>query len=441
MTAVTEPTPVPDGPDGPDSPDGVTEAPAAEPAVSPTRRIGFGIAAVLLGLVALVAFGLGSDSGLDATFVLSRGGEAVELPDITVPARATALLLGIVMVALGGLLVTGVVERRIYLVFGIVLGLFVVALLAWAARGADTSVIGLLDGTLRRSIPLALGALAGLLCERAGVINIAIEGMLLTAAFTGALTASAASSVWVGLGSGIAAGALLGALLAVLSIRYRVDQIIGGTVINILALGLTSYLTARVLVEYQDLNQPGTFRSIGIPLLEDLPLVGPLLFDNTIYVYALFALVGGLTWALFRTRWGLRVRAVGEHPRAADTVGINVLRTRYRSVILGGAIAGLAGTWFTLDAVSAFDENMTAGKGFIALAALIFGRWHPVGAFVAALVFGFAEELQGRLALLDTPIPSEILLMTPYIVTIVVVAGLVGRSRPPAADGQAYVTG
>jgi simple sugar transport system permease protein len=427
MTAVTEPTPA--------------EAPAAEPGVSPTRRIGFGIAAVLLGLVALVAFGLGSESGLDATFVLSRGGEAVELPDITLPARATALLLGIVMVALGGALVAGVVERRIYLVFGVVLGLFVVALLAWAARGADTSVIGLLDGTLRRSIPLALGALAGLMCERAGVINIAIEGMLLTAAFTGALTASAASSVWVGLGSGIAAGALLGALLAVLSIRYRVDQIIGGTVINILALGLTSYLTARVLVEYQDLNQPGTFRSIGVPLLEDLPLVGPLLFDNTIYVYALFALVAGLTWALFRTRWGLRVRAVGEHPRAADTVGIDVLRTRYRSVILGGAIAGLAGTWFTLDAVSAFDENMTAGKGFIALAALIFGRWHPVGAFVAALVFGFAEELQGRLALLDTPIPSEILLMTPYIVTIVVVAGLVGRSRPPAADGQAYVTG
>jgi ABC-type uncharacterized transport system permease subunit len=233
---------------------------------------------------------------------------------------------------------------------------------------------------------------------------------------------------------------LLGALLAVLSIRYEVDQIIGGTVINIFALGLTSYLGARVLVEYQDLNQPGSFRAVGIPLLEDLPLVGPILFDNTIYVYAMFALVAGLTYALFRTRWGLRVRAVGEHPRAADTVGINVLRTRYRSVILGGAVAGLAGTWFTLDAVSGFEENMTAGKGFIALAALIFGRWHPVGAFVAALVFGFSEELQGRLALLDTPIPSELLLMTPYVVTIVVVAGLVGRSRPPAADGQVYAT-
>jgi ABC-type uncharacterized transport system permease subunit len=408
--------------------------------VSAARRTGFGIAAIVLGLVMLVAFGLGSESGLDATFVLNRGGEALELPDVTVPARITALALGGLVVVVGAAQVGGLLRRRTYVVFGVVLALFVVALLAWAARGDDTNILGLLDGTLRRSIPLALGALAGVLCERAGVINIAIEGMLLTAAFTGAITASAADSIWVGMASGIGAGALLGALLAVLSIRYQVDQIIGGTVINILALGLTSYLTARVLVEYQDLNQPGSFRAVGIPVLEDLPLVGPLVFDNTIYVYLMFALVAGLTYALFRTRWGLRVRAVGEHPRAADTVGINVLGTRYRSVILGGAVAGLAGTWFTLDAVSGFDENMTAGKGFIALAALIFGRWHPVGAFVAALVFGFSEELQGRLALLDTPIPSELLLMTPYVVTIVVVAGLVGRSRPPAADGQVYAT-
>ena len=432
MTAPTAPTAEPVLP-----PDGGADGAGG---VSASRRAAFGAAAVVLGLVMLVAFGLGSESGLDATFVLSRGGEAIELPDVTVPARVTALVLGGVVVALGAAQLGGLLRRRTYLVFGVVLALFVLALLAWAARGADTSVIGLLDGTLRRSIPLVLGAMAGILCERAGVINIAIEGMLLTAAFTGALTASAADSVWVGMASGIAAGALLGALLAVLSIRYRVDQIIGGTVINILALGLTSFLTARVLVEYQDLNQPGSFRAIGIPLLEDLPLVGPLLFDNTIYVYVMFALVAGLTYGLFRTRWGLRVRAVGEHPRAADTVGINVLRTRYRSVILGGAVAGLAGSWFTLDAVSGFDENMTAGKGFIALAALIFGRWHPVGAFVAALVFGFSEELQGRLALLETPIPSELLLMTPYVVTIVVVAGLVGRSRPPAADGQVYAT-
>jgi simple sugar transport system permease protein len=405
--------------------------------LSARRRMGFAIASLVFGLITLVSFGLGSESGLKATFVLNRRGEST-LPDITVPSRATGLLLGIVILVLGLAQLGGFLRRRTYLVFGIVLALFIVALLAWAARGDSISVLGLFEGTLFKAVPLALGALAGLLCERSGVINIGIEGMLLAAAFTGALTASASDSVWVGMASGIAIGALLAWLLAVLSIRYRVDQIIGGTVINILALGLTSYLGTRVLSTYQDLNQPGSFRPIGLPLLQDIPFFGPLLFDNTIYVYLMFVLVFGLTWALYRTRWGLRVRAVGEHPGAADTVGINVLRTRYRSVVLGGAIAGLAGTWFTLDAVSGFNENMTAGRGFIALAALIFGRWHPVGAFIAALVFGFAEELQGRLALLDTPIPSELLLALPYVITIIVVAGLVGRSRPPAADGQVY---
>jgi general nucleoside transport system permease protein len=402
------------------------------------RRVGFGLATVVLGLLALVGFGFGSESGLDFTFVFSRESDAVQIPDLTQPARATAIVLSVLILVLGALMIVGLVRTHIYLVFGIALALFVVALLVWAARGDDISIIGLLDGTLRRSIPLALGALAGLLCERSGIINIGIEGMLLTAAFTAAITASAADNTWVGLLSGVATGVLLGAFLGVMSIRYRVDQIIGGTVINFFALGMTSYLGARVLVEYPNLNEPGSFRAFGIPGLDRIPFLGPLLFDNTIYVYLLFLLVFGLWWALFRTRWGLRVRSVGEHPRAADTVGINVFRTRYRAVMLGGAVAGLGGTWFTLDAVSSFDENMTAGRGFIALAALIFGRWHPVGAFIAALVFAFSEELQNRLAVLDTPIPSEFLLMLPYVVTIIVVAGLVGRSRPPAADGQVY---
>jgi ABC-type uncharacterized transport system permease subunit len=402
------------------------------------RRVGFGLATAVLGLLSLVGFGFGSESGLDFTFVFSRESDAVEIPDLTQPARTTAIALSFLILVLGALMIVGLVRTHIYLVFGIALALFVVALLVWAARGDDINIIGLLDGTLRRSIPLALGALAGLLCERSGVINIGIEGMLLTGAFTAAITASAADNTWVGLLSGVATGVLLGAFLGVMSIRYRVDQIIGGTVINFFALGMTSYLGARVLVEYPNLNEPGSFRAFGIPGLDRIPFLGPLLFDNTIYVYLLFLLVFGLWWALFRTRWGLRVRSVGEHPRAADTVGINVFRTRYRAVMLGGAVAGLGGTWFTLDAVSSFDENMTAGRGFIALAALIFGRWHPVGAFIAALVFAFSEELQNRLAVLDTPIPSEFLLMLPYVVTIIVVAGLVGRSRPPAADGQVY---
>jgi simple sugar transport system permease protein len=436
-------TPTGDSPPDPADPDGaVATAPpdGTSTGMSARRRVGFALTTVAMGLIALVAFGLGSESGLDATFVLNRRNEST-LPDISLPARVAGLVLGAVIILLGLVQLGGFLRRRAYLLLGVSLALFVVALLAWAARDDSINILGLFEGTLFKAVPLALGALAGIMCERSGVINIGIEGMLLAAAFTGAITASAADTVWAGMASGIAVGALLGLLLAVLSIRYRVDQIIGGTVINILALGLTSYLGTRVLGRYQDLNQPGSFRPFGIPLLEDIPFLGPLLFDNTIYVYLMFTLVIGLTWAFYRTRWGLRVRAVGEHPGAADTVGINVVATRYRSVIYGGAIAGLAGSWFTLDAVSGFDENMTAGRGFIALAAVIFGRWHPIGAFVAALVFGFAEELQGRLAILNTPIPSELLLATPYIVTIIVVAGLVGRSRPPAADGQVYERG
>ncbi|MGH9185467.1 MAG: ABC transporter permease [Acidimicrobiales bacterium] len=408
---------------------------AGRPAqVSTAGALGFGVAFAVLGLLMVFSFGFGSASGLSSRFVLDTD----PLIDFSVPSRATPIVLGVVCVALGAFALTRTLSGRIYLVLGVVLVLFVFTLLTWAARDGSTSLLGLLQGAIIRCIPLALGALAGVLCERAGVINIAIEGMMLGAAFVGSLVASAAGNLWLGMAGGIAIGAALGLLLGVLSIRYTVDQIIGGTVINIFALGLTSFLGAKILTEYQDLNKPGTFRPIEIPLLSKIPFLGPLLFHNGIYVYLMFALVALVWWGLSRTRWGLRVRAVGEHPRAADTVGINVLRTRYRSVVLGGAMAGLAGTFFSLGSAGSFQENMTAGRGFIALAALIFGRWHPVGALSAALVFGFAEELQGRLALLNTPIASDLLLMMPYIVTIFVVAGLVGRARPPAADGQPY---
>jgi ABC-type uncharacterized transport system permease subunit len=433
VTVSVEPLPPREPPEPPD-----TEAAsiASEEGISRTKAVGFGVVTILLGLVALVAFGLGSESGLDSTFVFSPRGESVI--DLSVPARATALVLSAAILVLGVFQIARRSTRLTYLLFGIALLLFVAALLTWAARDGSVSVFGLLSGTIRRAIPIALGAMAGLLCERAGIVNIAIEGMLLVGAFTGALVGSAADSSWLGLLGGGASGALLGLLLAVLSIRYRADQIIGGTVLNIFALGITSFLTARVLVEYPDLNRPPSFSAVEIPLLVEIPVIGPLLFDNTIYVYLMFGLVALLTWALFRTRWGLRLRAVGEHPKAADTVGIRVVATRYRAVVLGGVVAGVAGTFFTLDATGGFDENMTAGRGFIALAALIFGRWHPVGALCAALVFGFAEELQDRLSLLDTPLPSQVLLMTPYVVTIVVVAGLIGRTGPPAADGKPY---
>ncbi|MEO1020665.1 MAG: ABC transporter permease, partial [Pseudomonadota bacterium] len=227
-------------------------------------------------------------------------------------------------------------------------------------------------------------------------------------------------------------------MLAVLVVTYRVDQIIAGVVINIFVLGLTSYLTSQILQEQRHLNDAPIFRAIKIPFLSEIPLLGPVLFQQNLFVYAAILLVIVSTYYLFHTRTGLRARAVGEHPRAADTLGIDVFRTRYINVTLAGMVAGFGGAWFTLGAVGRFDENMTAGRGFIGLAAMIFGRWHPVGVLMAALVFGFADTLQQKLAILQTPIPSEFLAMAPYLATIIVVAGLIGRARPPAADGQAY---
>ncbi len=397
---------------------------------------------IYLGLAGLVlwAFGLNVDGGLDATFGLNpRSSEDVyaTLPDLSVPVQPLALAVAVVLAVLGGIQIARGFGKRAYLVLAVVAVLFIFVFLAWAARGDSFSMFGMVKATLIRATPLTLGALGGILCERAAVINIAIEGMMLMAAFTGALMGSVVG-LWGGLFLGVLSGALMGAVLAVLSIKYQVDQIIGGTFINILALGLTSFLSASVLSDSQNLNDPGVFQVIEIPVLSKIPFIGPLLFAQNIFVYLMLILVGVLTFFLFRTRWGLRTRAVGEHPRAADTVGINVFRTRYRSVIMGGAMAGLAGSFLTLGSVGRFDENMTNGVGFIALAAVIFGRWHPMGAFAAALIFGFSQALRDRLGLLDTPIPSEFLLMIPYLVTILAVAGLVGRSRAPAADGQPY---
>jgi simple sugar transport system permease protein len=300
------------------------------------------------------------------------------------------------------------------------------------------SVTGMLRSTVILSVPVTLGALTGLMCERVAVINIAIEGQLLTSAFVGTIVGSA-WGIWAGLVGAMLTGAVLGAVLAVLAIRFRVDQIIAGVVINIFALGITSFLARRVLAEAQDLNSPGRFTSLKIPILGDIPVVGSMFFDHNMFVYVTFILVIVLHFGLFYTRWGLRSRSVGEHPEAADTVGINVYRTRYRNVILGGFIAGFGGAFLTLAQVSRFEENLTAGIGFIGLAAMIFGRWMPIGVLGAGLVFGFARALQQKLGIVGTPIPSEFLSMTPYLVTLIVVAGVVGKARPPAADGQPYI--
>ena len=412
-------------------------APAKVRATPDERRAtSIGIVLVVLAAVVVWIFALGVESSSISTFNLALPGND-ELTWI-VNSRRLALFAAIVIAFLGGWVLRRTHLRWTNLSLGISLLLFALAFLTWAAADGSFSLVGMLRSTVILSVPVTLGALSGLTCERVAVINIAIEGQLLTAAFVGTIVGSA-WGIWAGLFGAILTGALLGAVLAVLAIRYQIDQIIAGVVINIFALGLTSFLARRILSVAQDLNSPGRFGSHKIPILGDIPILGSMFFDHNMFVYITFLLVIALHIGMFYTRWGLRARAVGEHPKAADTVGVDVFRTRYRNVILGGVIAGFGGAFLTLAQVSRFEENLTAGIGFIGLAAMIFGRWMPLGALSAGLVFGFARALQQKLGILGTPIPSEFLSMLPYIVTIIVVAGVVGRSRPPAADGQPYI--
>ena len=301
--------------------------------------------------------------------------------------------------------------------------------------------VSALSYTLRASVPLVLGALSGILCERSGIINIGIEGMMLAGAFAG-FVAKVATNDWplfasllFGVLIALLVGALMGLIHATLSIRFRMDQIISGTIMIILASGFTAYLFNR------DSVAEGKFSAIAIPLLVKIPVLGPILFNNPPITYLALLLVVVVHVALFYTRWGLRTRAVGEHPRAADTVGINVNRYRYVNTMLGGMLAGLAGGFLVLEAVGQFQEGMTAGRGFISLAAMIFGNWNPFGALGAALLFGYSEALQNELLLAGvTIVPRQFVSMLPYIVTIVAVSGFVGRVRPPAAEGKVYET-
>lgn len=374
------------------------------------------------------------------TFRMAGGqGAAARVAPLVIPSKAG--LIGLVIFALLMGAWAYRVPRRANLAMGLALLGFIAAFLIWAAAGKTLNLLAMLQSTLVRAVPLTLAALSGVMCERSGVINIAIEGMMLSAAFAAVLGTTLGGSLWVGLLVAMATGMLLAWVHAVLSIKYRVDQIVSGTVINILAVGLTSYLSGRFLQEpaYAWLNRAGTFAPVKIPVLNRIPVIGPLFFEGNFFFFVTVALVIILTILLFRTRFGLRVRSVGEHPRAADTLGINVHTMRYAAVLLGGLLAGLGGAYFTIGSVGRFDEQMTAGRGFIGLAAMIFGKWTPAGSFGAALLFGFADSLQTRLQILGIPIPSEFLLMAPYIVTIVVVAGLVGKASPPAADGQPYI--
>lgn len=394
--------------------------------------------AIFLVIAAVLWFSFSGnlDPGAQTTFVLNAGSDTSLSNWVFKTADLLNLFAGLCALLAGYQLARGF-GKRTNLVLSLVAGMFIFGFLSWAAAGDSANLAGLIKSTLQRAVPITLGALSGILSERAGVVNIAIEGMMLFGAMVATLVGSL-TNLWIGLFAALVAGAALALVHGVLSIKYKTDQIVSGTVINIFSIGITSFISAKFLQRYQELNNPGIFPNWQIPGLSKIPFIGPILFDNNLFMYLMFAFLILLHFGLFYTRWGLRLRSVGEHPKAADTLGINVFRTRYMAVILSGMMAGFAGAYFTLGSVGRFDEVMTAGRGFIGLAAMIFGNWRPFGAFGAGLLFGFAEAFRTIASILGIQIPSEFLLMAPYIATMVVLAGVVGRSQVPAADGKAY---
>ncbi len=326
--------------------------------------------------------------------------------------------------------------------------ILVVAFLAAGAVG-PAIVVAVINASIRGTVPIALGAMSGILSERSGIVNIGIEGMMLLAAYVGfminvglssggAPTALQAEPVRLILSilGGVLIGGLTGLLHALLSIRYKVDQIISGTVINTLALGLTGYFYLAGATTQGRLPPV-----ISNPFKQDAGLlfwIGEIVFNKGLVTYLMVLVVITVTIALFRTPWGLRTRAIGEHPRAADTLGINVHRLQYTNLFFSGCAAGLAGVFLTLEAVGIFERGMTNGRGFIALAVMIFGKWHPLGAAAGALLFGFATALQGQLQFFNIQIPHQFVGMLPYLLTVIVLAGFVGRARPPAHVGKPY---
>lgn len=413
------------------------------PAVAEPRRFWSrdrraGAIFVVLGAVAAAWFGALAPAET-ARFTLSEdsGGAALELDG-----QVGAVLFGVLAAAAGAVLLTGAARRWLNPLLGLAILCFVLSFLSWQVAGSFMPLVDTASGSLELALPLILGAMAGVLGERSGVVNVAIEGQFLMGAFGAALVGTMTASAWYGLAGAATGGLIIAALLAVLSIRYLVDQVVVGIVLNLFALGLTGFLYERLMQpEPATYNEPPRLPVWEVPGLSEIPVVGPVLFRTNPLVYLALVLVVVIHFGLSRTRWGLRTRAVGEHPTAADTVGVRVLGTRYRNVLIAGLVAGFGGAYFTEVATGSFNKNMTAGAGFIALAALIFGRWTPVGALFAALFFGFANKLATYLGAIGSSVPSQFLNMLPYLATIIAVAGLVGRVRAPAADGKPYVKG
>lgn len=399
---------------------------------------------VLLFFAALVtiAFGvLGKKSSV--IFQISEKTDLIQIAPLKTPSTTLNYTVGAVLFLIAGISVFLTLKNRktpmwLTMVFGL---LGFIALLGWLAAGEKVIPVAFILGrAIILAVPIILGALGGVMSERVGVVNIAIEGQLLTGGFVASVVGTITHSLWIGLITAMIAAALLSMALASLAVKYLVDQIIIGVLINALVIGVTNFLFSQWLApNAQYVNFPGTFDVISIPLLSEIPVIGPALFSARITVYLTYLLVPLVWFLLFRTKLGLRARSVGEHPLAADTVGINVGRTRFWWVTAGGAIAGLGGASLTIGDVGSFGQEMTGGLGFIALAVVILGRWQPFYVSMAALLFGFAIIL--RVWAPHAGIPTDFIVTVPYLVTLVAVAGFAGKVRPPAASGQPYIKG
>jgi ABC-type uncharacterized transport system permease subunit len=401
------------------------------------------IVLAFFGALVTLAFGVFGKSG-DVSYNLSNKGDFFAVPNFVISSVAINIGIGIFMILLAGVSAWLTFQGRktpLWLtLFAGLAGAF--GLLGWLAAGNEVPVSFILASAVVLAVPIILGALGGLMSERVGVVNIAIEGQLLTGAFVAAVVGTISHNLYIGAIAAMIASAILSMALASLAIKYLVDQIIIGVLINVLVVGFTNFLLNQWLsVNGQAVNSPGTFDVISIPYLSSLPVIGPAFFSARVTVYATFFLVPVVWFILFRTKLGLRARAVGEHPTAADTVGINVGRTRFWWVTAGGAIAGLGGAALTIGNVGAFGREMSGGLGFIALAVVILGRWQPFYVSASALLFGFAIILRVWANGVAPGIPTDFITMVPYLVTLIAVAGFAGKVRAPAASGQPYIKG
>jgi simple sugar transport system permease protein len=396
--------------------------------------IGIIVAATLAGLVGSQV----SPTRVSTLRITYPGAAFSDAPLLAIPLPTVYTTVALALILVAGALYLMVRQRpgsdTIYTGALIIATIFTI--LIWASAGQSVDIVDMLARMVRLATPIALGAIAGILCERSGVVNIAIEGLMLMGACVGFIVAAATGNPWLGVLAAMAAGGITVLLHALLSIRFKTDQIISGTVINILAVGVTGFLRNNVILRINPGG--GSLPQLAIPGLSSIPVIGPVLFTHQPIAYAMLILVPVMSLLLFRTSWGLRTRAIGEHPRAADTVGIDVIAMRYRNVFYSGLVAGLAGAWFSIEATYNFDDLMTNGRGFIALAAMIFGKWTPWGAMAGALIFSSADALQIKIQGFSFALPAQFIQMLPYVITVVVLAGIIGRARPPAAVGQPY---